>query len=141
GDEAGCQGERGQRPRVAPAQQPQGVVLLGGEAVPAEQVVFQGPQPVVGPPEVEEGLLLRRIEATSASGRRGRGAHGEHLICWNKICPNNCLQDESLPRLCGCPAPCEPAPCSAALAGLESRGPEYHLFPGPTPLEPGIGRQ
>src|SRR5437763_10175177 len=56
------------RLRVFAAQQPQCVVLLRREIIPAEEFVFQNAQAVVGAPEVEEDLLLEGVELGSCSG-------------------------------------------------------------------------
>ena len=44
------------------AKQAKGVVLLGGQAVPAEKLVLEDAEPVVGAPEIEINFLLRRVE-------------------------------------------------------------------------------
>ena len=52
--------------RPGGSEQAQGVVLLGGEVIQAEQIVFDLAQPIVGAPQVEKRLLLRRIESACA---------------------------------------------------------------------------
>jgi len=54
--------EGGHLLRVGRLEQAQCVILLCRQFVPAEEFVFEQPQPVVGSPEVEVGLLLGRIE-------------------------------------------------------------------------------
>ena len=54
--------QRPQSAGVDAAQQAQGVVLLRRQAVRAEQIVLERPQPVVGPPQVQVDFLLRRVE-------------------------------------------------------------------------------
>ena len=61
-DEPAGQVQRADLVRVVAGQQPQGVVLLRRQVVAAEQFFFQGAQPVVGPPQAEEDLLLQRIK-------------------------------------------------------------------------------
>jgi len=55
------EGERWQRVGGGVGENPQGVVLLGGEVVAIEDLLFESLEQVVGPPHVEVGLLLGRI--------------------------------------------------------------------------------
>ena len=62
-DEPAGEGQGGQRGGMLGAEESEGVVLLGGEVEAGEQVVFDGAEAVVGPPEVEEGGLLGGVES------------------------------------------------------------------------------
>jgi hypothetical protein len=67
----GRQRQGGQPARVLTAQQPEGVVLLRRQPPAAEQLVLEGAQAVVGAPQVQEGFLLRRVEAAPPPRRPG----------------------------------------------------------------------
>lgn len=62
GDESARKAEGGQPLGASAAEQAQGVVLLGRQVVLAEQLVFEHAQAIIRPPEIEECLLLQRIE-------------------------------------------------------------------------------
>ena len=68
-DQPRRQDERRQRARMLGLEQPEGVVLLGGQVVAGEQLVLVHSQLVVGPPQAEIRLLLRRVEMAA----RGAG--------------------------------------------------------------------
>ena len=63
-------------------QQPQGIVLLGGEVVLAKEGIFQGLEAVVAAPQVQEGLLLERVEAAQACGGGRYCDRGAILSLW-----------------------------------------------------------
>jgi hypothetical protein len=62
-DESRRQFESGDGMRVCVREEPEDVVLLGGEAVAAKEFFFEGFEAVVGSPESEEDLLLEGVEA------------------------------------------------------------------------------
>ena len=57
-DEPRSQGQRGEGRRMLGPEQPQGVVLLGGELVLRKELVLEHPQAVIRPPKTEINLLL-----------------------------------------------------------------------------------
>lgn len=68
-DKLAGQHERWQGRGMLSSQQAEGVVLLRGQLVAEKQIVFEHPQPIVRPPEVEVALLLRRIETARGTAR------------------------------------------------------------------------
>src|SRR5579872_6888940 len=72
--------ERPQRVWMLRPQQPQRVVLLGGEVPAGEKLVFEHPQAIVGSPEVEVGFLLERVEAAGGAGFPVRERHSLGII-------------------------------------------------------------
>ena len=64
------QGEGRKSSGIFASQQPQDVVLLRSDIEALKQVIFQDPEPVVGPPEDEECFLRQRVKSPRA-GRLG----------------------------------------------------------------------
>lgn len=54
-----------QRTRLHRSKHTEGVVLLRAESMTREDTLFEFPQTVIGPPELEIGLLLERVEQPS----------------------------------------------------------------------------
>ena len=77
--------ERGKRLGMLGPQQPQRVVLLGGEVEPREEFVFEHPQAVVGSPQREVRLLLGRVESPGRLCRLGQGRGHMGIILLSTI--------------------------------------------------------
>ncbi len=75
-----------QNRRVLRTQQPEQVVLLRRQVEARERLILQGPQPVIRPPQVQKGFLLRRIEPQR--GRRPPLTH-RHDNPLENSCPDN----------------------------------------------------
>src|SRR5262245_27552574 len=78
------------------AQQAEGVVLLRGEIVPQEKLVFEHAQTVVGSPEIQVTLLLGRIKAARRSAGRG-SRHASKFTWLNNGWPDKDLSPAALP--------------------------------------------
>ena len=60
------------------SKQPQRVVLLSRQPIPAKQFLFEGLQTVERPPQVQKHPLLRRVKRRDVGSRlRGRGWHAK----------------------------------------------------------------
>jgi hypothetical protein len=83
GDEAVGEGEGRDWGHVIRAEQPKQIVLLRGQVKAAKQLIFQGPEPVVGSPQIQERFLLRRIEPSQ--GVPFAGLHTDIIIRWTIV--------------------------------------------------------
>src|SRR5207237_98365 len=88
-DEPVGQGEGRHGVRVDRPEQAQGVVLLRRQVEAGEQGVLVGAQAVVGPPEVEECLLLGRVEARGGSALGAGGHHYDIISRPDNSCPDD----------------------------------------------------
>src|SRR5262249_9067528 len=86
-DQPAGQVQRADRSGMGSGQQAQGVVLLCGEVMLAEQLFLQDAEAVVGTPQVEEDFLLDRVKRTA-----GRDLAGGCLV--------HALQDSTLDNSC-----------------------------------------
>lgn len=62
-NELSSEGERGHTPRRGGTEQAERVILLGGKLMTLKQLILERFEFVVRSPQIEEGLLLKRIEA------------------------------------------------------------------------------